>query len=524
MFVVERNHIAMVERSSLIQLFRFAGPTGDWTQQELAEFYRVRAILAQCGLPVGCDKGLSDEGEPWFVFYRDDNNEVVVHIARIAHQYVVAAQAVSDVVVGRDLRQVVQSLLERPTYSAASRFKSGPSLMIHPAALLTALVAASYVHNLRALEMTGDAGDLERASHNSWMRQELAILSVVAVLTAWLEAASISPISVELAKIGEIDSQEVGHQVAAADGFGQAQLLVLERADFIESAKQGTGSEAFLDAPTGANVVAERAEQHSEHISKLSSGQVQANNVEPVRAAVVDGVADSGFATVADTIFEYPAIGSVSVAATGAPKNALTSDVPARTNSQSSVREAPHQSEVSRVAALDVPTDLFPSHLLASTNSIVPIATREMLGAGFAENLVAQLVSYLAADINAIHFSGEGNAQGAPLTEPGVTSVGLSRMPEGVSIGVPAAPSPSSQVSQVAAAETVNVNDVQLILNAFTQAAPQSELIVGARNIVVIDNDIAHLADPHYGVRTWHFDDGSTLSLIGIIPDSGLTI
>ncbi|MGH1557087.1 hypothetical protein ACRAWD_03340 [Caulobacter segnis] len=38
---------------------RFAPTPADWSQQELAEFYRVEAALIRAGIRVGTDRGLS---------------------------------------------------------------------------------------------------------------------------------------------------------------------------------------------------------------------------------------------------------------------------------------------------------------------------------------------------------------------------------------------------------------------------------------------------------------------------------
>ena len=45
----------------------------------------------QSGLSVTTDRGISDEGDPWFVFCREDNDEVIAHFARIDCEYVVAS-------------------------------------------------------------------------------------------------------------------------------------------------------------------------------------------------------------------------------------------------------------------------------------------------------------------------------------------------------------------------------------------------------------------------------------------------
>jgi collagen type I/II/III/V/XI/XXIV/XXVII alpha len=41
-----------------------------WTNEELAELYRVEHALAQAGIVVETDHGVTDEGDPWFVFCR----------------------------------------------------------------------------------------------------------------------------------------------------------------------------------------------------------------------------------------------------------------------------------------------------------------------------------------------------------------------------------------------------------------------------------------------------------------------
>ena len=55
----------------------------DWTAQELAEFYRVEAALVTSGMRVESERGLSDEGDPWFIFCRSEDKEVIAHFARI---------------------------------------------------------------------------------------------------------------------------------------------------------------------------------------------------------------------------------------------------------------------------------------------------------------------------------------------------------------------------------------------------------------------------------------------------------
>ena len=57
-----------------------------WTNAELAELYRVEHALVQAQVLVETDCGVTDEGDPWFVFCRP-GGEVVVHATRFGGLY-----------------------------------------------------------------------------------------------------------------------------------------------------------------------------------------------------------------------------------------------------------------------------------------------------------------------------------------------------------------------------------------------------------------------------------------------------
>jgi hypothetical protein len=68
-----------------------------------------------CGadILVETDRGVSDEGHPWFVFCRSDTGEVVLHLARFDGVYVVAGPAIEGCARGPNFR----TLIERATES-----------------------------------------------------------------------------------------------------------------------------------------------------------------------------------------------------------------------------------------------------------------------------------------------------------------------------------------------------------------------------------------------------------------------
>lgn len=119
------------------------GRTRDWKSQELAEFYRVESALIQGGMRVVTDRGVSDEGDPWFVFCRQDDGEPIVHFARIDGQYVIASAAYEGVARGLDFRSMVQELISRHKLAPTDDDKSS-NIRIHPSALLIVLVGMAF--------------------------------------------------------------------------------------------------------------------------------------------------------------------------------------------------------------------------------------------------------------------------------------------------------------------------------------------------------------------------------------------
>src|ERR1700691_3256967 len=138
--------------------FKPASSSHGWTQQELAEFYRVEASLVRANIPIETDRGRSDEGDPWFVFCNANTGEIIVHFARSDGTYVVAGPALDSCARGRDFRALIEAkIASHPLVIPKSA--SGGKLFIHPAALLIVLVATCFFK----LSKTTAAGELDEA-------------------------------------------------------------------------------------------------------------------------------------------------------------------------------------------------------------------------------------------------------------------------------------------------------------------------------------------------------------------------
>ena len=124
-------------------LFASRPRSRDWTSQELAEFYRVESALIQGGMKISTDRGVSDEGDPWFVFCREEGGDPVVHFARIDGQYIIASPAYNGVARGLDFRSMVQDLISRHKLAPVNKEKKS-NIFMHPAALLVILVGTAF--------------------------------------------------------------------------------------------------------------------------------------------------------------------------------------------------------------------------------------------------------------------------------------------------------------------------------------------------------------------------------------------
>lgn len=115
-----------------------------WRADELSEVYRVIDLLARTGIAVSLESGVSDEGDPWLAVMRDDTDDVVVHIARIDGMVVVASAATQRTFTGRNLGEVMRSVLRTQPLILPG---DDTQLFLHPIALLAAFIATALAQN-----------------------------------------------------------------------------------------------------------------------------------------------------------------------------------------------------------------------------------------------------------------------------------------------------------------------------------------------------------------------------------------
>jgi hypothetical protein len=90
------------------------------------------------------DSGLTDEGDPWFVFIKPETGEVVAHFAQIDGHFIAVSSLNQEVYKGTNIRRIVDQMLERHPLLLPQSKNSG-RLLLHPTAALAAFLAAAFI-------------------------------------------------------------------------------------------------------------------------------------------------------------------------------------------------------------------------------------------------------------------------------------------------------------------------------------------------------------------------------------------
>lgn len=260
---------------------RAKGPQ-PWTNDELAELYRVVEILGNAGLQVETEMGLSDEGDPWFVFCRRDTGDVIAHFARIGGNFVAASIAVDATYRGANFRQIVERMVESqplilPPPTAGSR------LLLHPSVILVAFVATALAHSDKMLavdwlqsvdakwdhrpEPDGQAAATksawfdqlhgwvkslahdEKAMHDGSSKeaQALSLASLIAIAMTALQ-----PVMEKMSVIANVVIDEVSGQSHTASAAGNSHSVrASQEMPVIDGATLSSGEQVAVLPPTG---------------------------------------------------------------------------------------------------------------------------------------------------------------------------------------------------------------------------------------------------------------------------------
>ena len=538
--------------ANVIQLERIFRRSWDWSTRELSEFYRVESALIQAGLKIDTERGLTDEGDPWFAFCRSDDGEVVVHIARIGGVYVLAGPSYEGIATGSDIAALVRDLVTRHSLIQMRGGATGQSakIFLHPAALLIAVVATAFFKTTeaRALSDEQKQGSDERGpgadarggavaprSENVSMLevahktvvmdavQTAVILSAVASVlqTSSSVAAEVQGISVVAAAPDFLDFAVISppaqqHLVSASGSPGFALQLEAHQFEAVHEV-HGPSNVALLPVATSQVAMAEAlplitvlwdvatAHLDSTKVVVHDAGVVP-TNISPAAVTLQSPIVTFKMALAAGSHEDLPVVQAAKISYT--PATATT----AQSVPDTQVITKPDQLPTALVSALK-----------DATHSAIDGQPVVAADASFANNLFHSLTDHTAGTETQVPTKTatallDNPAAAHPVTAPPEKpAAAQSVKPNGLS---PAQDdhSPTLQPSNGSAPAAQKSPDVAGLLLSFFDHVNWS--MTGDGNGVVI-YDIDALQTHPDGLKSVSFDfaDGSTLSLIGLPAD-----
>lgn len=516
-----------------VSLFKARIPArSDWTNQELAEFYRVEAALTQAGLKIFSDRGQSDEGDPWFVFCRASDGDVVIHFARHGHEYIIASETFPDVLRGHDFRTLINSFAgQHPSLMALPPSPSRNRLFLHPSAMLAAIVATAFFwiqpQDAVASELDGDAvGEqqalaaaaqdstltvdvtlphdrrLEGGDEHPQSRHMMLMLSIMSMAATfdWVSDHAI------LKLVDDWLINEVPVEQRSASSTLDSTLAIVDLGD--ESSTGADILRAAFDRPAlrldGANDDA--YVQSADMPAVVAHDDVLARAFESTFITVTDTALDKGSSSRDDgrLAMVEPDLQGAIMAPAGAPAQVETGERSNRTE-LSSNHGGDHAEELTSHALSFV---LHEAEALKLDLSIKALDAQQDLiiyrGQGLRD---------LVQRVNAVL---DGGQLGPELVIRDIAKPIEVETPI-VDHDIPVVVE-RSQNDIVASLERFD-SRMEPLVQAFLKNSPTVELVMVDGNVVLLETNQTRYAEDGFGVMSWALDDGSTLSLIGVLKD-----
>jgi hypothetical protein len=545
--------------AQILSIFKPAStPHGDWSRQEIAEFYRVEAALVQAGLRIAVDRGVTDEGDPWFVFCRASDGEVIVHFARIGFNYIVIAESVGRPLEGPDFRKLLSEFVSlNPTLVPTSSSR-GSKLLLHPASLLAAVVATALYHlsgteavantvapnavpaaqndaggdASRPISVTEDAS-VDRMSLERHISAATAAMFALAATEFSYQVQSPTSGSI-LTGSDSVSSHIATYHSVVADAPHPTDVLI---ASDVSDLVSGAGLDQWLGSYLQSKGSASLNEPSAGFLSAVialqdaTSGELgtdigrHAPNADTLNFAFDDSGASFGHSVIEPLFF-----GAVSHKADGASLPVVTKDIAAPVSSVPRVIPGSDLQVVSQSDSQAVSAHLiFELGLTQRAVSQVTVAdglsVRDVIALGANEILGSDKGTALST----IHLTtGTSGDQATTSSTTSSTATTTSSLTATVGATADTPETSGSLLSTSGTAQHTSTADTGLHYEAFTASTYQVintfarendfEVIRSGPNIVLFDTNAEDFAKPDFVVKTWEMADGSTISIVGDLP------
>lgn len=488
-------------KANILPLFFRSPARGDWTQQELAEFYRVETILLQSCISLDTDRGVSDEGDPWFVFCRPETGDVVIHFARHGSEYIAAGGGIDRVLRGRSFREIVDSFVaEQPLF--LRRPEGDEKVFLHPAALLSAFVATAFFLfvSLDAEASEAQGSDAAKAAPRETLPATFQALLEAAGLIgnreAWIALGAVSvALTVAMLEFTDAPARAGENDLFADAGEAQhadhaALAAMLNDGDFASfEGRAARRSEAL-------NAAAQTQEAPAQEGDQKSASQTTETTFS-ARSAGEETHSPSEWSAADQTLIALAK--AEASQGTSFDAVAILEEETAAHAARHEEQPSPHQ-EIGESQALQIVQESIASQFLQHTS--VEVLSPAMMNA-LASAMQADF--YQAGSFAAVVVAVE--AEDAHVThQAGFT-------PTGADAGYDASNNHFTIFEEHFSPETALE-----ALEWFANANPDYKVVSLGRNVIVFDwADLA--AGKQLHVHVWAMDDGSTVNIIGSLPD-----
>jgi hypothetical protein len=144
----------------------------DWSQQEMADFYRAHQLLVQNGVGIGMDRGLTDIGEPWMAFFDNATQDVFMHVARIERRCILVCDQLALRITAASIGELITSFEKEVCKIISVRQNRASNVVLHPAARIIMSISAVFLlfklengSTAHAKEGEGLAAELAQRKH-----------------------------------------------------------------------------------------------------------------------------------------------------------------------------------------------------------------------------------------------------------------------------------------------------------------------------------------------------------------------
>lgn len=121
------------------------GTSSDWGQQEIADFYRAHNLLVQNGANIGIDRGLSDIGDPWMVFFDNASQDVFLHVARISGECILVCDTLRLRLSAADIGSLIATFEQSVRHYLSIMSERPKNVVVHPAARIIMSISAIFL-------------------------------------------------------------------------------------------------------------------------------------------------------------------------------------------------------------------------------------------------------------------------------------------------------------------------------------------------------------------------------------------